>query len=165
MAPSFRKIHITFYRGGFPPHSLICSSLPYAVSKAARPRGQTRSRSPSRSRRRRRLHAEPYAGDVSSREVTRGLIRRGDSPFANLSFLRGASCGTGLAEDQLTCCLSPLGGLVYPTPGHDPADFESCVNQVHLGDPPGAYVDQVDRREYSGSTHAESARLTNAAGR
>ena len=77
-------------------------------------------------------------------------------PFANLSFLRGASCGTGLAEGQLNCCLFPLGRLVYPVPGKDPADFESCVNEVHFGDPPGGHVDQVDRREYSGGTHAES---------
>jgi hypothetical protein len=61
--------------------------------------------------------------------------------------------------------LSPLGGLVYPAPGQDPADFESRVNEVHLGDPPCGHVDQVDRHEYSGSTHAESTRLTNAVGR
>ena len=102
---------------------------------------------------------------VSSGAGTRGFDPSRDSPFANLSFFRGASCGTGLAEGQLNCCLFPLGGLVYPVPGKDPANFESCVNQVHVGDPPGGHVDQVDRREYSGGTHAESARLTNAAGR
>jgi hypothetical protein len=105
----------------------------------------------------------PDAGAVSSREGTRGLIRRG-TPICEFVVPSGASCGTGLEEGQLNCCLSPLGGLIYPVPGHDPADFESCVNQVHLGDPPGGHVDQVDRGEYSGSTDSESARLTNAAG-
>jgi hypothetical protein len=37
--------------------------------------------------------------------------------------------------------LFPLGGLVYPAPGEDPTNFESCVNEVHLGDAPGGHGD------------------------
>jgi hypothetical protein len=33
-------------------------------------------------------------------------------------------------------CLSPLGGVVHLAPGDDPADFDSCVNEIHLRDPP-----------------------------
>ena len=65
----------------------------------------------------------------------------------------------GLADGQLNCCLSPLGGLVYLAPGDDPANFDSCVDEVHLRDPPGGHIDQVDRREYSGSTHSTGVSL------
>jgi hypothetical protein len=102
-------------------------------------------------------HRKPQGG-AAHRNATRTAATYPRSDIRRWA----ASCGTGLAEGQ--CCLSSLGGLVYPAPGEDPADFDSCVNQVHFGDPPGGHVDQVDRREYSGSTHAESAGLTNAAG-
>src|SRR5215213_7369218 len=53
----------------------------------------------------------------------------------------------------------PLGGVVHLTPGDNQPTSIGASTRYIFEIRPGGRVDQVDRREYSGSTHAQSARL------